>query len=60
MKYIQYFEEECGRKVILNLRDTLGAIPEFFENSDVGDKLHLEIVEMTEVAYTALPESDGC
>ena len=60
MKYIQYLEEECGRKVILNLQDTLGAIPEFFENSDAGDKLHLEIIEMTEAEYKALPESDGC
>ena len=58
MKYIQYLEEECGRKVILNLRDTLGAIPEFFENSDVGDKLHLEVIEMTEDEYKALPEAE--
>ncbi len=60
MKYIQYYEEECGRKVILSLQDTLGAIPEFYDNSDVGDKLHLVIVEMTEAEYKALPESDGC
>lgn len=59
-KYIQYYEEQCGQRVILSLEDVLGAVPEFFENSDTGDKLHLEIVEMTKEELAALPEGDGC
>ena len=59
-KYIQYLEEECGRKMILSLEDVLGAISEFFDYSDAGCKANLEIVEMTEAEYKALPESFGC
>lgn len=59
-KYLQCVEDNCGAKVLLPLHDALGAVEVFFMESDPGDKMNLEIVEMTEAAYLGLPESDGC
>jgi len=60
MKYVEYYEEECGTKVILNLTDTIGAIEAYFQESSSGDECHLKIIEMSEEEYNALPESFGC
>ena len=60
MKYVLYYEENCGAKIIQNLKDTISSLEEFFANSDSGDKLTLEIIEMSEEEYNDLPESYGC
>ena len=60
MKYLLYHEEQCEAKIIQNLKDTISGLEEFFANSDSGDKLTLEIIELTEEEYNDLPESYGC
>ena len=60
MKFIEYYEEECGSKIIIDLQDAVYWMKEFYENSDVGDKLHLTIVDLSEEEFNDLPESYGC
>jgi hypothetical protein len=60
MKFIEYYEEECGARIILDIQDVLSSVEGFFENSDPGDKLHLTIIDMTEEEFNDLPESYGC
>ena len=60
MKFIEYYEEECGSKIILDIQDVLSSVEGFFENSDVGDKLHMTIVDLSEAEFNDLPESYGC
>jgi nitrate/TMAO reductase-like tetraheme cytochrome c subunit len=60
MKFIELYDEECGSKLILDLKAALEGVEAFFFESDHGDKCHLKIVEMTEEEYDELPESIGC
>ena len=60
MKFIQYQEEGCNAKVIFSLKTAVGAVQEFFNECEVGDRAHLEIIEMTQEDFEALPESMGC
>jgi hypothetical protein len=60
MKLIKYFEKECGTILILPLEDVISSIEGFFDYADPGDKINLEMIEMSEEEYKALPESSGC
>ena len=60
MKLVRYQEESCGSFVICELSSLKDFIEDFIENSTAGEKAHLEIIEMTEEEFRALPEFDGC
>lgn len=60
MKFVKYFDEQCGKKVLMTKQDLIGAVDAFFDDSDPGDKLELELVEMSEEEFNATPEFSGC
>lgn len=56
MKMIKYRDDSGEPPVIISFRDIMGVIGEFFDNSDFGQKATIEIVELTQEEYDAIPE----
>ena len=59
MKMIKYRDDSGEPPVIISFRDIMGVIGEFFDNSDFGQKATIEIVELTQEEYDAIPEYWG-
>jgi hypothetical protein len=56
LKMVKYQDDSGERPTIISLEDVLGAVEGFFDVSHHGQKATLEIVEMTQDEYDALPE----
>lgn len=59
-KYVKQTRDGSGTYVVLKLDKNLGAciVDDLFE-SDIGEKITLEVIELTEAEYNALPEFQG-
>jgi len=60
LKVLLCKEPGCDEKSILKPEDISGVVGAFFIGSDPGDKLTLEIAEMTREEIDTLPEFQGC
>lgn len=57
MKTIKYRDESGEPAVIVGIEDLPGVVEGFFDLSHHGQKATLEIVELTQEEYDALPDS---
>ena len=58
MKYLRV-DAETGNSYLAPLDSAIEELRMFWEEQDVGDKIHFELVEMDEKEYKKLPEFEG-
>ena len=57
LKMLKYQDDSGEMPVIVSIEDLLGVVEGFFDLSHHGQKATLEIVELTQEEYDAIPES---
>jgi hypothetical protein len=57
LKMVKYQDDSGEPPVIVSLADLPGVVEGFFDVSHHGQKATLEIVELTQEEYDAIPES---
>lgn len=58
-RYIRIKRPDLGGSYTVPLDDNLGVLRDEFDGSEPGDSVVLELVEMAQEEYDALPEFEG-